>query len=123
MTRLLHDDNVQVRRNAIGGFMSLEQQGVDLRPAVPEILKMVDDKDDSVRRSLAVLLGDMGRAAGVAFRQLDAKSDERAIESGRQFLMIERSKNFLATRNPTFAPWHAMRFGKSGPTPSTLRRP
>jgi HEAT repeat protein len=95
MARLLHDDNVQVRRNAIGAFMSLEQQGCDLRPALPEILKLVNDKDDSVRRSLAFMLGDMGRAAGVAFRQLDAKSDERAIASGRQFLMIEALEKLL----------------------------
>ena len=82
-------------RNAIYGLASMQQQGLDLRPATPEILKLVDDKDDSVRRCLAGTLGGMGRTAGFAFRQLGEKSDQRAIESGRQFLMIAAIEKLL----------------------------
>ena len=79
MAKLLNDDSVQVRREAV---MALGMVGKDAESAVPQIAKALDDEQMAVRYGAAFALGSLGPTAKSAVPALQAqlKGDDEFMQ-------------------------------------------
>src|SRR5947207_1240153 len=75
---MLADKDAEVRRAALGGLLAL---GKDAKPALAELLKLVNDDDEKVRRYLAEILADTGPEGQATLTKLleDKSADVRGL--------------------------------------------